>query len=157
MLVGLSASLFILGCGLIGNRAGEVSGAEAQDLIRRNIMLGEDQYPIEDPLSYQYGSVHVDGPSGGMLYRFRSTLEALEWIVEQHQLQRITIATLDELPLEFLEDTPRWWDSIQADPNAYYVFTEEFTRGGERQFIVVFNASTSEIYSVEHFSNMPGI
>ncbi len=153
----LCACLLIAGCGVVHDRRDDISSARARELILRNIFLGEDRYPIEDPRAYQYGNVHVDGPSGGMLYQFGSNPGAFEWIVERHRLQATKIETADQLPLEFLNDRPRWWDPWKADPSAFYFFSEEFATGGVRQFILVFDSSEGAIYVVEHFSDMPGI
>ena len=155
--VWLYAGLLITGCVVLGDRGDEITSTRARDLIHRNVLLGDDQYPIDDPRAYQYGNVHVDGASGGMLYRFASNSDALEWIVESHRLQETTIETGDQLPIDFLDDRPRWWDPWKANPSAFYIFAEEFATGGKRQFILVFDSSAGVIYAVEHYSDMPGI
>ena len=142
---------------MVSGRGDAISGNEAGDLIRRNILLGDDRFPIEDPLAFRYGNVHVDGANGGMLYRFGSTSDAVDWIVRQLRLKEVEITTSDQLPLDFLAGTPRWWNPWQGDPPSYYFLAEEFPTGGERQLIVVFDAGESVIYVVEHFSDMPGI
>jgi hypothetical protein len=150
-------SLLIDGCGAIPARGHEFNQSQAGDLIKRNLLLGEDQFLVEDPRAFQYGNVHLDGPSGGLLYRFSSHPDLLPWLFEQHDLQKIMIDTAGQLPLDFLEDRPRWWDPWKANPSAFYIFVEEFESGGERVLILVFDSSASVIYAVEHFADMPGI
>ena len=149
-------TLLPIGCGLHFGQSGDMDESLARDLIRRNIFLEDDRFPISDPKVYQYGNIHVDGPNGGMLYRFRSTPEALVWIVEQHNMQQVAINEGDQLPLQFLDNVPEWWKPNKINSTVYYIFQEEFSTGGKRQFIVLFNVPTNEIYAVEHFSDMPG-
>jgi hypothetical protein len=144
-------------CSLRFDQNRGISQSEAREIIQRNIFLGESLFPIDDPRVYQYGNVHVDGPSGGMLYRFQSSHEAYAWIVEKHEMQLFILDEGEHLPLQFLEDTPWWWEPEKSDPAEYYVFQEEFSTGGRRRLLVVFDTNTLDIYIVEHFSDMPGI
>ena len=149
--------LFIASCGAVPTVGTEFSSTQAGDLIRRNLFLGDELYQIDDPHVYQYGNLHVDGPRGGMLYRFNSNPDTLKWLIENFGLQKNILDSADELPLEFLADRPRWWDPWKANPSAYYVFVEEFETGGERRFIMVYDSSASVIYVVDHSEDMPGI
>jgi hypothetical protein len=157
LLIWFSISLFIAGCGA-GPAAGqEFNRSRADDLISRNLLLGEDQYLVDDSRAFQYGSVHLDGPNGGLLYRFSSQPELLPWLIEQHGLQEVAMDTADQLPLDFIVDQPRWWDPWQANPAAYYIFVEAFAAGGSRTLILVFDSSKDVFYVVEHFADMPGV
>lgn len=153
----LISCLLIASCGVVPAVSTEFSSTQAGDLIRRNLLTEDGLYQIDDPRAFQYGNLHVDGPSGGMLYRFSSNPDILKWLIEHFGLQKNMIDSADELPLDFLADRPRWWDPWKANPSAYYVFVEEFETGGERWLIVVYDSSTSVIYIVDHFEDMPGI
>ena len=149
---------FVLsGCILDNNQSDEISATKARELIQRNIFFGENIFPIEGPKAYQYGNVHVDGPSGGMLYRFSSTLDALKWIVEQHNLQKFSISNDEQLPMQMLEETPNWWNIEEIGTTESYAYFEELPTGGKRQLLVLFDPATNIIYVVEHFSAMPGV
>ena len=156
-LVWFSISLMIAGCGTAPADGEEFDLSPAGDLIARNLLLGEDPYPVEAPRAFQYGTVHLDGPSGGLLYRFRSQPELLPWLVEQHGLQETLIDTADQLPLDFIVDRPGWWDPWMADPAAYYIFIEEFDSGGSRTLILVFDSAADVFYTVEHYADLPGV
>ena len=150
-------SALIASCAFAADQTDDISSDEARNLIQRNVMLSSDRFPIDNPQAYQYGTVHIDGPSGGMLYRFGSNSEALQWIVEQHQMKQIAVTMSSPLPLQFLNDRPQWWEPDKLKPDVYYVLSEKLPMGGERQFIVVYDTSTSEIYAVEHYSNMVSV
>lgn len=156
-LIWLSTSLLIASCGAVPSEGTEFSSIQAGILIRRNLLLGDDQYNLHDPRAFQYGNLHVDGPSGGMLYRFSSNPDLLKWLVEHLGLQQIVITSADELPLDFISDRPRWWDPWKANPSAYYVSVEKFDTGGERRLILVYDSFESVIYVIDHFENMSGI
>ncbi|TFH36222.1 MAG: hypothetical protein E4G99_05440 [Anaerolineales bacterium] len=156
-LLWLITSILIASCGAVPADGTEFGSTQAGDLIRRNLLLGEGQYRVDDPLAFQYGNLHVDGPSGGILYRFSSNPDLLKWLIEHHGLHKNMIDSADQLPLDFLADRPRWWDPWKANPSAYYILVEEFGTGGERRFILVYDSATSVIYIVDHFADMPGI
>ena len=156
-LIWLSTGLLLAGCGTVSTGGNEFSRTQAGDLIRRNLLLGEDRYLVDHPRAFQYGNVHLDGPSGGLLYQFSSHPDLLKWFIRQHGLQKIMINRVDQLPLDFIDDRPQWWDPWKANPSAYYIFVEEFATGGERKLILVFDSAAGIIYVVEHFSDMPGI
>ncbi len=147
----------VAACRAVGVQGEEISGPRASELVRRNLFAGQEHFPIEAARAYQYGSVHVDGPDGGMLYRFGSNGEALDWLVAQHRLLETPITSPSQLPLGFLDQQPRWWDPWQANPGAYYMIAEELDTGGERQLIVVFDAAARVLFVVEHYLNMPGV
>ena len=153
----LFASLWIAGCGVVPSGSHEFNGPQAGDLIRRNLLLGEEQFSIENPLAYQYGNVHLDGPSGGLLYRFSSSAEFLPWLIERHGLQEFMIDAADELPLDFIEERPPWWDPWNANPSAYFHLVEALATGGERWLIIIFDRAANVLYAVEHYADMPGI
>ena len=153
----LIACLFVAACGAGVDRNREFTGDKARDLIRRNVLGGDNRFPIEKPYTYQYGSIHVDGPSGGMLYRFESSFEALNLIIDKHSLQQRTIDSLDQLPLDFLDDKPSWWTPPNGERSGFYYTVGEYLPSGERQFIAVFDGSAGIIYAVEHVANSRGI
>lgn len=153
----IMTGLIIVGCSFFIADGIEMRGPEAESLIRRNLLLEKSPFPIDTPLAFQYGNVHVDGPSGGILYRFEGSPELMIWFAEQHDLTEFSIDSADQLPLDFLTEVPRWWDPWEKNPSAYYRFVEDLTLGGERILIVVFDSSTGVFYFVEHFSNVPGI
>ena len=135
----------------------EIDRGRARDLIRRNILGGDYRFSIEDPRAYQYGSVHVDGPNGGMLYRFKSDPDTLKWIIKLKRLQENVIGSSTELRIDFLGETPKWWKPWEVDPSAVYYITENIPTGGKRRFIVIYDGLSSVIYIVEHYSEMRGV
>jgi hypothetical protein len=78
----LSIRLVIAGCGTAPADGEEFDRSRAGDLVTRNLLLGKDPYPVEAPRAFEYGTVHIDGPSGGLLYRFNSEPELLPWLIE---------------------------------------------------------------------------
>ena len=135
----------------------EIESSRARDLIRRNILGGEDRFAIEDPHVYQYGSVHVDGPSGGMLYRFQSNSDTLSRIIKLKRLEKTTIDSTAELLVEFLEETPGWWKPFEVDTSAVYSVIENIATGGKRRLIVIYEQESRMMYVIDHYSDMRGV
>ena len=104
LLICLTISILIASCGAVSTDGTDFSSTQANDLIRRNLLLGDDLYQINDPRAFQYGNLHVDGPSGGILYSFSSEPDILKWLIEHLGLQKIVINSADELPLDFLAE-----------------------------------------------------
>lgn len=153
----LIACISAAGCGTGVDRNRESTGDKARDIIRRNVLGGDNRFPIEKPYTYQYGSIHVDGPSGGMLYRFESSFEALTLIIDRHNLKQRTVDSPDQLPSDFLDDKPSWWISPSVGLSGFYHSVGAYPPNGERQFIAVFDSSAGVIYAVEHFASTRGI
>ena len=150
-------ALLVGSCGLANQHANEGLGLPNEDLIRRNLFIGQDEFQIGEPLAYQYGNLHVDGPTGGMLYRFVATPEAFEWLVTEWSLDRIAIESSDDLPFDFLPETPEWWTPTRADDDAYYFSVEEFDFRGRRTLTIVYDRDPGVLYVVEHYDDMVGI
>jgi len=142
----------INGCG----QDNEFSPAKARNMIHKNIFLNQDRFPVKDPKAYQYGTIHVDGPTGGILYRFGSNPEALKWITTHHRLQEISIDSMDLWPPDHIDAVPTWWQSPSENVSTCFVKHGKFDTGGEGIFILIFSPSNI-FYVVEHFSNMPGV
>lgn len=149
--------LFLTAINAACDQADDIDSKRATELIRRNVLEGEDRFQIQDPQAYQYGSVHVDGPNGGMLYRFKSDSDTLNWIITRKKLQPTAIGSSKELAIDFLDEIPKWWNPWRVNPSVFYSTTERIATGGERRFIVVFDSSESLIYVVEHYSQLRGV
>lgn len=157
LLIVLCLYPLISGCGQTRSGADEITGARAEELVRRNLLDGQDRYPVEAPRAYQYGSIHIDGPDGGMLYRFGSGDETLAWMVAHHHMAEVSIGSSDPIPLDFPDDSPAWWDPWQSNPQAYFISIEQLERGGSKTILMVNDDRIGTIYVAVHFSGLPGI
>lgn len=152
LLMMIIVTLVMTGCG----QDNDFSSAQARDMIHKYIFLNEDRFPVNEPKAYQYGSVHVDGTTGGILYRFGSNPEALKWIINRHRLQESLTDTMELWPPDRIDALPSWWQSPSENLSTCFVKHQEFDSGGKMLFIIMF--SPEEVfYVVEHYSGIPSI
>ena len=151
------ALVLLVACGAMTETTTQTLELPAADLVRRNLFKLSNDFAVEEAMAYQYGSVHVDGPTGGMLYRFVTTPAAVEWLATEWSLERTAIETADDLPLDFLPQTPQWWLPTRTPVDAYYFSAEEFAPRGRRTLTVVFDRDLETLYVVEHYDRMVGI
>jgi len=149
--------IIVIASDAVSDHSNKVKSGRARDLIRRNIFNGSEEFPIADHHVHQYGSLHLDGPSGGMLYRFRSNADALTWIIGQMQLQKKTINPGGDLPIDFLDKTPKWWNPWEQEPMVFYSASEDITAGGKRTVILIYNRQEDAIYIADHYTEMRGV
>jgi hypothetical protein len=156
-LIILLAVIFSLPFYLTCKRELVEKGPHNQELIRRNLFLNQIQFQIKKPYIYQYGSLHVDGPEGGMLYRFNITTEAFNWLVTQWNLEKREASSMDQIPLPALEKVPKWWQINQLSVFHYFYRFEKFTHNGERQLIFIYDSDSQTAYVVDDYRGMSGV
>lgn len=149
--------IVVIASGVASDQSTKVKSGRARDLIRRNIFKGSNEFPIDDQYVHQYGSVHLDGPSGGMLYRFRSNTDALTWIIGRMRLQKNIIKPGGDPPIDFLDETPKWWNPWGQEPTVFYSTSEDITAGGKRTVILIYNRQENAIYMADHYTEMRGV
>lgn len=149
--------IVVIASDVASDQSNKVKSGRARDLIRRNIFKGSKEFPVGDQYVHQYGSVHLDGPNGGMLYRFRSNAEALNWIIGRMRLQKNTIKPGGDLPIDFLDETPKWWNPWGQEPTEFYSMSEDISTGGKRTVILIYNRQADVIYIADHYTEMRGV
>ena len=149
--------IFFIASDVVSDQSNTVKNDRAQDLIQRNIFNGSKEFPIDDQYVHQYGSVHLDGPSGGMLYRFRSNADALAWIIDRMLLQKNTVKPGENLPVDFLKETPHWWNPWGQESMVFYSASEDIIAGGKRTVILIYNRQEDAIYIADHYTEMRGV
>jgi hypothetical protein len=149
--------VLLVACGAITEPTTQTLELPAADLVRRNLFKLSNDFAVGEAMAYQYGNVHVDGPTGGMLYRFVTTPAAVVWLEAEWSLDRIAIESTDDLELDFLPQTPQWWIPTRTAVDAYYFGAEEFPPRGRRTLTMIFDEETGVLYVVEHYDNMVGI
>ena len=152
LLTGIIILHVIIGC----EQKNEFKPAKARDLIFNNIFLNKDRFPINDPKAYQYGTVHVDGPDGGVIYRFRSNPKALKWIINYHRLRETRIDSIESWPPDHIGTSPSWWQPLRDHLSTCFVRHEKLETGGEKLIILIYSPEDM-FYVVEHFSGIPGV
>lgn len=128
-----------------------------QKLIRRNLFLNQAQFQIKKPYAYQYGTLHVDGPDGGMLYRFNITSEAFDWLVTKWHLEQREVSSADQIPMPPLEKVPEWWQIKNISVFHYFYRSEKFTLNGERQLFFIYDSDSQTAYVVDDYRGMSGV
>lgn len=121
--------------------------------MRRNVFRGEARFPIGDARAFQYGTIHVDGPEGGMLYRFATTAEAVDWLVTAWGLETLP---QDGTPAPAApEGAPGWWRSATEWP---VIMRADSTYGGGavRTVFLFRDPAESVVYWREHYRDSRG-
>ncbi len=129
----------------------------ALTLIERNIFLGNKSFPIKKPYFHQYGSIHVDGPSGGALYRFVTNSEAVDWVINKWTLKVVNLASRRKFFNINSEALPKWWKSDQVSVDVYYQSTKQNQNGGIETKKLLYEKESSTVYIVESYENWLGI
>ena len=126
-------------------------------LIERNIFQGNKSFPIKKPYFHQYGSIHVDGPSGGALYRFVTNSEAVDWVINRWALKAVNLETRREFFNINSEALPKWWNLDQVSVEVYYKLKKQYQNGGTETKKLLYEKESATVYIVESYENWPGI
>ena len=138
--------------------AQKISNRErALTLIERNIFQGNKSFPIKKAYYHQYGSIHVDGPSGGALYRFVTNSEAVDWVINEWTLKAVNLASRREFFNINSEALPKWWELDQVNVEVYYKSTKLYQNGGIETKKLLYEKESATAYIVESYENWPGI
>jgi hypothetical protein len=125
----------------------------ADMLVRRNVFRGATEFPIAEARAFQYGTVHVDGPEGGMLYRFETDAQGLDWLVREWSLHPIQPDTGPSLPP--VDEAPGWWRSAGRASGTPLGADSTDASGGVRSVLLVRDPAASVAYWREHYRAAP--
>jgi hypothetical protein len=139
--------LALLAAAACGAQSGSLPPAD--DLVRRNVFRGATEFAIADARAVQYGTVHLDGPEGGMLYRFETDARGLEWLVREWSLRPIRPDSGPSLPP--VDDAPSWWLSAERRSGTQLGADSTDTSGGVRSVLLLRDPAASVVYWREHY------
>ena len=122
----------------------------AELLVRRNLFDGRSSFAIEQARAFQYGDLHVDGLEGGMMYRFRTTQPALEWLIGRWSLREHRLAALARILPATVPEGPSWWRPDEVHRGAIYVATLRLNDGSERILVLVHDREAGDLFVVGH-------
>lgn len=145
VLVGIGAMLGAIGCGAtdgVDERAGR--------LIRRGLFDGDSAFAIDGARAFQYGDLHVDGLEGGMMYRFRTTEPALEWLIARWSLRHRALEELERLIPPAVPPGPSWWRPDAVRRGAVYVAPVDSSEGFERTLLFVHDRDERALFVLDH-------
>jgi hypothetical protein len=125
----------------------------ADELVRRNVFRGATEFPIAGARAFQYGSLHVDGPEGGMLYRFETDAIGMDWLVREWSLHPVRPDSAPALPP--VDDAPGWWRSGERASGTPLVADSTDTWGGVRTVVLLRDPAASVVYWREHYRASP--
>lgn len=126
----------LLVLGSVGACARDPIDARADLLVRRNLFDGSSVFSIRNARAHQYGSLEVDGPEGGMMYRFDTDSSAVDWLIERWSLERIAPgSSAPVIPAE-VPPGPSWWLPRGIDGLAAYR-AELVDRYGSEQTVLL--------------------
>ncbi len=125
----------------------------ADELVRRNVFRGATEFAIVDARAFQYGSVHVDGPEGGMLFRFETDARGLDWLVRAWALDSIRGDSAPALPP--IDDAPRWWRTAERASATPLAADSTDVWGGVRTVLLHRVPGASTVYWREHYRASP--
>ncbi len=131
----------------------------AEYLIRRNLFNEDQELDITEAHFYQYGSAHVDGPSGGAMYRFRTTQRAVDWLVINFSLKEHNLISTDELysnlSFDSGEKKPSWWEPEKVEAEKYYKLKQKLPH--DELIILLYDKESGVIYFVKDYSGLRGV
>ncbi len=135
----------------------ESNRERALTLIERNIFQGNKSFPIKKPYFHQYGSIHVDGPSGGTLYRFVTNSEAVYWLINKWALKVVNLESRKKFFNINSEALPKWWKLDQVSVDVYYKSTKQYQNGGIETKRLLYEKESATVFIIESYENWPGI
>ncbi len=114
-------------------------------------------FHIKKPYFHQYGSIHVDGPSGGALYRFVTNSEAVDWVINKLALKVVNLAPMRTFFYVNSKTLPKWWKLDQVYVEVYYKSTKQYQNGGIETIKLLYEKESATVYIVESYENWRGI